>query len=53
MITDEKNMVTGEIADMDELGVNLRRPTSISEIFRRFGDLDHNFFLCELEISSS
>ncbi|MHA1887221.1 MAG: aldose epimerase family protein, partial [Promethearchaeota archaeon] len=50
MITDEKNMVTGEIADMDELGVNLKEPTKISEIFLRFGDLDHNFFLTDYEL---
>ncbi len=45
MLADKSNMVTGEIANVEKMGVDIRKGIKFSEIYATFGDVDNNFFV--------
>ncbi len=45
MIADEGDMVTGEVADIEKMGFDLRKGITLSEVYNSYGDVDNNFFV--------
>lgn len=45
MPVDPDCLVTGEVKSVDKLGIDIRKPKSLAQVFLDFGDVDNNFML--------